>query len=475
MSNSSKVIDMYADVVVLTPGDPKRSVFTYLVPETIVAANNSRKKDEVEFRIHQSQLSVGFYVLVPYGKKMCRGILINLHHNKPEFETREIDSLLYHSPVITSSLIETSKWMASYYHEPLRNCIETILVFGKVVRIPKDKKLAFTKLPPVKLLEEQVAAFEKLIASKNKHNVFLLHGVTGSGKTEIYLRFIEEILNNDKQVIYLVPEIALTPQTIQRVEERFPGKTNVLNSQISDGERYRAFVESINGTKPIMIGSRSALFAPFPNLGAIIIDEEHDYSYKQDNSPHYHAVTTAVAMSEALGIPLVLGSATPRIEDYNRAIKGSWQLLSLTKRATMAALPAIHVVDMREELKKQNYSTLSDDLMDSLTQRLSKGEQSLLFLNKRGLASSLVCRACGWSAECPHCAVALSIHNNFYGVKQNMMLCHHCDYQVPIYIMCQRCNSLYIKPLGSGTERIEQDVLKLLPKARVLRMDRDTT
>ncbi|MDQ3099331.1 MAG: primosomal protein N' [bacterium] len=455
-------MNKFADIVALTNGDPKKSVFTYGMPEFEAA----------------DLIQVGSLVSVPYGKKEIRGVVIALHDSIPSFPTRPISELIYETPVITSQLIDTARWMSEYYHEPLRNCIETVMIFKKKVRIPKakiQKKMEIARNPVI-LNTEQQTAFDQILTSINTHTTFLLHGITGSGKTEIYLQVMDAVIKQGKQVIYLVPEIALTPQTIKRVEERFPGKTSVLNSQVSDGERYAAFLGSITGEKPIVIGSRSALFTPFPRIGLIIIDEEHDHSLKQESSPRYNAVQTAKHMAEELKIPLILGSATPRVEDFYLSRESSTvQLLTLTERAMNAFLPKVTIVDMRVELKKRNFSTLSDDLESALALALEKGEQSLLFLNKRGVASSLMCRMCGWTAECPRCSIALTLHKEYASGLSNMLVCHHCDYQNKMIFQCPDCESLYIKPLGSGTERVEQDILKVFPKARILRMDRDTT
>ncbi len=450
----------FADIVALTNGDPKKSIFTYAMPEFEAA----------------ELIQIGSYVSVPYGKKEIHGVVVALHDTTPSFITKPISELLYETPVLTTGLIKLAQWMSKYYHEPLRNCIDTVLIFKKKVRLPKVKPIKNVSLVPrVVLNTEQKIAFDA-IATVQQHTTFLLHGVTGSGKTEIYLQIMEEVLEKGKQVIYLVPEIALTPQTIKRVEERFPGKTSVLNSQVSDGERFAAFIGCTTGERPIVIGSRSALFSPFSNLGLVIIDEAHDHSFKQEASPHYHAVETAEQLTEELDIPLILGSATPRVSDYYKSTtKNDWRLLTLTERAMKAALPKVKIVDMRTELKKRNFSTLSDDLETALRLTLEKKEQSLLFLNKRGIASSLMCRMCGWTAECPRCSIALTLHKELFGSLNNMLLCHHCDYQTKMIHQCPNCESLYIKPLGSGTERVEQDILKVFPKARILRMDRDTT
>jgi primosomal protein N' (replication factor Y) (superfamily II helicase) len=451
-------MNQFADIVALTNGDPTKSVFTY-------ATNDL-------------PLQVGQYVSIPYGKKEIFGVVIDLHDRTPDFQTRGVSSIVIDEIALPSHLIKTARWMAEYYHEPLRNCIDTVLMFDKKVRLKKSSSIEVSApAPHIIFREEQQKAYDTIVRSLNKFKSFLLFGITGSGKTEIYLQVIAAVLQQQRQVIYLVPEIALTPQTISRIESRFPGKTSVVNSQISDGERYKAFLDCVSGEKPIVIGSRSALFAPFPNLGLIIIDEEHDNSYKQDSSPHYHAVNTAEQMAEQLNIPLILGSATPRMEEYTKSIEnnGTHVLLTLESRVLDAKLPKVHIVDMREELKKRNYSTLSDDLESALRSALERNEQSILFLNKRGIASSVVCRMCGWTAECPRCAVALTLHKELYGALSNKLVCHHCDHLQEMVHQCPNCSSLYVKALGSGTERIEQDLNKIFPKARILRMDRDTT
>ncbi len=451
----------FADIVALIPGDPTKSSFTYSTGDL--------------------PLEIGHCVVVPYGKKEVQGIVVTLHDTEPEFTVRDVVSIVVELPVLTLQLIKTAHWMAEYYHEPLRMCIETVLLFRKKVRLKKRANPNPDAITEVHLTfyEEQQFAYNTIVRSLNTFTSFLLFGITGSGKTEIYLQVIADVLKQGKQVIYLVPEIALTPQTIARVEQRFPGKTSVINSQISEGERYQAVLDCLSGERPIVIGSRSALFAPFNNLGAIIIDEAHDGSYKQDASPHYHAVKTAEHIAQALSIPLILGSATPRVEDYfltEQVLENNpHKLLTLKNRALDAALPKVHIVDMREELKKRNFSTLSDDLENAIRSALERKEQVLLFLNKRGIASSLLCRMCGWTAECPRCAVALTLHKELFGSLSNKLVCHHCDHMEDIVQQCPSCSSLYIKALGSGTERIEQDLHKLFPAARVLRMDRDTT
>jgi len=455
----------FCDVVVFINGDPKKSTFTYSIPKDF-----------------QEIVKVGMMVVVPYGKKKSDGIILGLHNNIPDFATKDFLEIVFESPILPDYLISTAKWMSEYYHESLRSCFETITMFRKKVRL--KKRIGKDQILPdhnVVLMDDQEVAYKAIFNSFDKYGTFLLHGITGSGKTEVYLAVIEELVKRGKQVIYLVPEIALTPQTIMRVEKRFPNRTSVLHSQVSDGERYQSFLDCISGEKQIMIGSRSSLFAPFPSLGAIIIDEEHDYSYKQDSVPHYNAVTTAEHIAKTLSIPLILGSATPRVEVYfktsddSKNIEKDWKLLTLSTRALNASLPKIKVVDMREELKKRNFSTLSDELQDYLKETIEKKEQAILFLNKRGVASSLMCRMCGWTANCPRCAVSLTVHNDMYGVLKDMLLCHHCDYQIRKPQRCPECTSPYIKALGSGTEKIEQDIKELMPSARILRMDRDTT
>ncbi len=318
--------------------------------------------------------------------------------------------------------------------------------------------------------------------SRGGMHTFLLHGVTGSGKTEIYLRALGRALREGRQAIVLVPEISLTPQTVQRFAARFPGRVAVLHSGLSVGERYDQWRRVRAGQVDVVIGPRSALFAPLPRLGLIVVDEEHDDSYKQDDPPpRYHARETALALARITGSIVILGSATPSIESYSRARRGQYRLLELPERIRVrrdsagrplvliqTSLPRVEVVDMREELRAGHTSIFSRSLQRAIQETLSAGEQAILFLNRRGTATFVMCRDCGHVVRCPHCEVPFVYHADL-----GRLICHRCGRRAPSPAFCPACQSVRIRHFGAGTERVEAEVLRLFPAARVLRWDRD--
>ena len=297
----------------------------------------------------------------------------------------------------------------------------------------------------------------------------LIHGVTGSGKTQVYMKLIQKEVDEGRQVIVLIPEIALTYQTVRRFYGWFGDKVSVLNSRLSQGERYDQFRRAKRGELQVMVGPRSALFTPFSKLGLIIIDEEHEQTYKSENSPRYHARETAVKRASMEGAKVVLGSATPSLEAYTKAVNGEYALVKLNARYEERPLPEVSIVDLREELKAGNRSILSRSLKTAVERRLERGEQSILFLNRRGYAGFVSCRSCGEVLKCPHCDVALAEHNN------GKMICHYCGYERPKAEACPVCGSPYIGGFKAGTQQIEQVLNRTFPKARILRMDYDTT
>lgn len=297
----------------------------------------------------------------------------------------------------------------------------------------------------------------------------LIHGVTGSGKTEIYMELIAYAVNCGTQAIVLIPEIALTFQTVSRFRSRFGNRVSILHSKMSAGERYDQFERASKGEIDVMIGPRSALFTPFTHLGCIIIDEEHEASYKSDNVPKYHARETAIARAKMQGAFVVLGSATPSIESYRRAENGEYQLYELKDRVDGCQLPEVYITDMREELRLGNRSVISERLRDLMVSCLEKKEQIMLFMNRRGVAGFVSCRSCGYVVKCPHCDVSLNLHN------QGKMVCHYCGYEVPSVTVCPSCGSKYISTFRAGTQKVEAYIKEQFPDARILRMDYDTT
>ncbi|ABX42854.1 replication restart helicase PriA [Lachnoclostridium phytofermentans] len=298
---------------------------------------------------------------------------------------------------------------------------------------------------------------------------YLIHGITGSGKTEVYMGIIDQVIQSGRQVIMLIPEIALTYQTVVRFYKRFGNRISILNSKMSAGERYDQIERAKNGDIDIMIGPRSALFTPFKDLGLIIIDEEHETSYKSEMPPKYHAREVAIKRGELSNASIILGSATPSLEAYKKAMDGEFELFHLTKRAKEAKVPMVSIVDLKEELKKKNKSIFSDLLRSLIEDRLRKKEQIMLFLNRRGYAGFVSCRSCGTAMKCPHCDISLTAHST------GVLKCHYCGYEIPTPNICPVCGSKYIAAFGTGTQKVEAMVLKEFPTARVLRMDADTT
>lgn len=322
------------------------------------------------------------------------------------------------------------------------------------------------------LTSDQQRAFEAISEKIHAHEqcTYLLHGVTGSGKTEVYLQTIEEVLNLNRQAMMLVPEIALTPQMVLRFKRRFGDEVAVLHSGLSKGERYDEWQKIRDGKARVSVGARSSVFAPFKNLGMIIIDEEHESSYKQEDYPRYHARDIAQWRSEYHQCPLILGSATPSLESFARAEKGVYELLSLPNRVNQQALPEVEIVDMREELNSGNRSMFSNQLRDAIQQRLDNQEQIVLFLNRRGYASFMLCRDCGHVPQCPNCDISLTYHKSTDQLK-----CHYCGHQEVPPNQCPNCESEHIRQMGTGTQRVEELLQEAFQEARIIRMDVDTT
>lgn len=321
------------------------------------------------------------------------------------------------------------------------------------------------------LSEEQQYIKEQILSDydENIRKTYLIHGITGSGKTLVYLALIEEMIKRGKQCIVLIPEIALTYQTLLRFYKRFGDRVSVMNSSLSQGERFDQCERARKGEIDVMIGPRSALFVPFPNLGMIVIDEEHEGSYISENAPRYHARETAEYLASLKKASLVLGSATPSLEAYYKAKKGEYRLFTMKNRKNGGELANVRIVDLRQELRKGNRSIFSSELQELIRDRLEKKQQIMLFLNRRGYAGFVSCRSCGYVMKCPHCDVSLSQH---IGGK---MVCHYCGYETVQPKRCPSCSSNYILGFKAGTQQIERQLYELFPEIRVLRMDGDTT
>lgn len=318
--------------------------------------------------------------------------------------------------------------------------------------------------------KKAIKEIELYIGDNGRSDVFLLHGVTGSGKTEVYLQLVEKVLKKEQGAIILVPEIALAPVMVRKFYSRFGAEIAVLHSNLSQGERYDQWRRLKNGEAQIAIGARSAVFAPVQNLGLIIIDEEHETSYKQSSYPYYHAREVAIKRAKIYGIPLILGTATPSLKSFYLAEKGYFKYISLPERINQKEMPPVELIDMRDEIDKGNLSIFSGKLKDSIDRALARDEQVLLFLNRRGYSSFVLCRECGHVVKCKNCDISLTYHD-----KESLLRCHYCDYSRKIPANCPECGSKYIKKFGIGTEKLEEEVKKYFPEAVVDRMDVDTT
>jgi primosomal protein N' (replication factor Y) len=383
------------------------------------------------------------------------------------------------NPIRLTELMETVQVGAS----TIKGLADRGLIELREIEILRDPYAGriFAKTQPMPLTEEQSVVFADIRSAviEGKPEVFLLHGVTGSGKTEVYLQSIQICLDQGKEAIVLVPEISLTPQMVERFNGRFRDKVAVLHSRLSAGERYDEWRKIMRKQVQVVIGARSAIFAPFTRIGLIIIDEEHESSYKQEESPKYHAREIAVHRAGSHGAAVVLGSATPSLESIHRTTSQhdpllddspAYKLLTMKSRVEGRPLPEVFIVDMREELKSGNRSMFSGALYKAVEQRLQKKEQMVLLLNRRGYATFVMCRTCGFVSTCPHCDISLTYHQS-----SHMLRCHYCGYAEREVKQCPSCNSEHIRHFGTGTQRVESELSKLFPGIRVIRMDVDTT
>ena len=345
-----------------------------------------------------------------------------------------------------------------------------------IIEIRENRKYRNTvvtteRMAPVTLNSDQEAIADDFLSEYRSgiRKTYLLHGITGSGKTEVYMEMIEKVVEEGRQVIVLIPEISLTYQTVMRFYKRFGDRVSTLHSRLSDGERYDQFERAKKHEIDIMIGPRSALFTPFDNIGLIVIDEEHEPTYKSDQMPKYHAREVAIELAKLHDASVVLGSATPSVGSYYKALSGEYKLYTLNRRAGEAILPDVSVIDLRDELRAGNRSIISNRLKAAIEKRLQNDEQIMLFLNRRGYSGSVSCRSCGASIKCPHCDVSLSQHG------RSKLVCHYCGYEQTLSKTCPSCGSTLIGPMGIGTEAVEEQIKKMFPYASVLRMDADTT
>lgn len=382
---------------------------------------------------------------------------------------RLLDALIEHrvinSEFARAKLKVTAKTVNELKEEGIISVKDTI-EYRNPIKVSAEKE----ELPELNEEQRIICDTVSEAIDNNVKETYLIHGITGSGKTRVYIELIKNVVAKGRKAIMLIPEIALTYQTVKRFVNVFGERVSVLNSKMSPGERYDQFLRASNGDIDVMIGPRSAVFTPFDNIGIIVVDEEHEESYKNENTPCYDTREVAKFITEKYNAPLVLASATPSVKSYYRALKGEYKLLTLSKRAKVGGeLAEVHITDMREELKAGNKTIFSRSLIESLSERLADKEQSMLFLNKRGYLGIISCRECGHVIKCPHCDISMTYHKN------GTLVCHYCDTVINNVKVCPKCGSKYIAGFRAGTEKIEQEIKKAFPTARVLRMDRDTT
>ena len=509
---------MTIDVLVEININKKDKTFSYNVPETMI-----------------NEIYLGKRVLVPFGKQTLEGFILGIH-DKQDTDLKDIIKVIDKDSILNKELLELGKrisedsvtnlvsvyqsMLPKGYKASIKNTVkEKTVLYVKLNNINNVKeyltktksknqievlnKLLINDLPlrdlntssvntlvekglvtkyskeeyrlnnesvdkvVTKLNTDQENAYNKIINSDK--DVILLNGVTGSGKTEIYMSLIDKVLSEGKEAIVLVPEISLTPQIIQRFRSHFKEEIAVLHSALSDGERYDEYRKIIRKEVKIVIGARSAIFAPFTNIGIIIIDEEHSNTYKQDHNPRYNAIEVAFLRGKTYNAKVVLGSATPTIESYARAKKGYYELVELKTRANNAVLPLVNIIDMTKEIRKGN-KMFSKELLLSIEDRLNKQEQILLLINKRGYSNYLMCEFCGSVRKCPNCDITLTYHKT-----SDMNRCHYCGYAENNTKICSDCKKDSLRQMGYGTEKVEEELIKLFPNIRTLRMDIDTT
>ena len=419
----------------------------------------------------KEKVVIGSRVKVPFGSKKVTGIVLS-HKDKSSFsKLKEVEEVIDHEALLSKEILEFLTWSANYYHHPigevLSNAIPKNLRNGKPALLKKPSE-AHVKVSStdIQLTTEQSFAINEVLKSSSEFNGFLLHGVTGSGKTEVYLNITERLLKTGKQVLVLVPEIGLTPQMISRFEERIEGQVVAVHSQLNDTQKQDAYLLAKNGDAKVILGTRSAIFTPIPNLGLVIVDEEHDNSFKQQSNFRYSARDLSFMRAKFANVPLILGTATPSLETLKNVIEKKLARLTLTSRPGEAIMPSIDLIDMRS----QPSEPLSKPLIARIKHYLSESRQVMLFINRRGYAPIYYCTECGWQSECTSCDSRLVYHRSI-----NRLKCHHCGLEKSPESSCPSCSSKELKILGYGTERLEENLESFFPSTEVIRIDRDTT
>lgn len=454
---------------------PLRRIFDYVLPDALLP--EPQTNEPVPPTAEQPLPLPGVRVRVPFGNRELTGILleISLQTDISQQKLRPLSAILDDKPLIPPHLLKLWLWAASYYQHPVGEAMHTLLPAGlraketaAVKRRKSDSAIASTVSDkPLQLNAEQQSACDAIRQSRGNFNCFLLDGVTGSGKTEIYLQAIQDTLNQNRQALVLVPEISLTPQTLTRFRSRFDTPIAVMHSGLTPRRRLNAWLEAASGEAGIIIGTRSAIFTPLARPGLIILDEEHDSSFKQQDGFRYSARDLGIMRARSERIPIVLGSATPSLESLHNARSGRYQHLRLTERAGTANMPRYILVDTAQQPLQDGFSR---ELFDAIQAHVQRGQQALIFINRRGFAPVLQCQDCGWTAECQHCDARMTLHRHPPHLR-----CHHCDRREPVLRHCPSCQGKSIHAVGTGTERCELALQQRFPDIPVVRVDRDAT
>lgn len=445
--------------------------------EICIKRRMPKKLNTLQYKIPaelENKITTGSFVNVPLRKTKTDGVIISITNKKPPYPTKDINELLFDYPLLETWQIKVAKWISKYYKAPLQKSIQLFMP-PKFYKNIEHKDYKQRKLQKKFILtKEQKVALDIIIQSDNKFA--LIHGITGSGKTEIYLHLVEKYMNTNKQTMLIVPEISLTPQMVEYFQRIFGNKVAILHSRLTEKEKSLEWLRIYFENTPIIIGPRSAIFAPVKNLGLIILDEEHEFSYKQEQNPRYNTFSVIEKIADLTGAKVILGSATPSISTYFKARKNKFELIELKNRIGNAELPNIKIVDLREEFKKRNYSVLSEELKEKIQHTLDNNKQAILFLNKRGSASAIVCRECGYMEKCDSCDVPMTYHKSLplEQASKPSLICHHCGYIKTIPLSCSNCKGTSIKYVGAGTQKVEEEVKMLFPNAKIARADRDS-
>ncbi len=455
---------VYADIILPVPFDS----FTYFVPR------------EMEQKVKE-----GMRVVVPFGKNKTHvGVVAAVHDRRPDVDlVKAIETVLDREPIVTPEQFSFWRWVSHYYMSPMGDVFKAAFPAG-MKKDEEEKKRRRKNIvekfadmmqtdSPNELNEQQQLAYGEILESWKKHDITLLHGVTSSGKTEVYIHLIQKAISEGKQVLYLLPEIALTTQITNRLRAVFGNQLGVYHSKFVDADRVAVYQKQLSQDPfKVILGVRSSVFLPFRNLGLVVVDEEHEHSFKQqDPAPRYHARSAATVLARQYGAKVLLGTATPCVETFRLTEEGRYGYVRMDKRFSDMQMPDIEVVDIKRlKFQKRMRGSFSQTLLDAIDGALKAGEQVILFQNRRGFSSFIECKTCGWVPRCEHCDVSLTYHK-----KTHSLTCHYCGCTYTLPERCPNCKSADFSTVGLGTERIEEQMRKFFPDARLSRMDLDTT